>query len=81
VPLPEPLAPLVIVIQVALLVAVHVQPVVVVTPTLPGPPFDGTFADVGEAVKLQPSAWLMVTVCPATVSVPVRAGPVFAATV
>jgi hypothetical protein len=81
VPLPLPLPPLVTVIQVALLVAVHAQPVVVVTDTLAAPPAAVGLADVGDAVKLQPAAWLMVTVCPATVSVPVRAGPVFAATV
>jgi hypothetical protein len=37
-PLPVPLAPLEIVIQVTLLVAVHAQPVTVVTLTEPDPP-------------------------------------------
>ncbi len=48
VPLPEPLLPAVMVIQVALLVAVHEHPVVAETLTLPVPPPDPTEALVGE---------------------------------
>ena len=48
VPLPEPLAPDVIVIQLALLVAVHAHPAPVVTPTMPDPPLAPTFAFFGE---------------------------------
>jgi hypothetical protein len=69
------------VIHVALLVAVHAQPVAVVTLTLAAPPAAVGLAEVGEAVKLHGAACEIVTVFPATVSVPVRAAPVFAATV
>ena len=41
VPLPEPFAPPVMVIQLALLVAVHVHPVDVVTVNEPLPPLEG----------------------------------------
>jgi hypothetical protein len=44
VPLPEPLAPAVTVSQLALLVAVHAQPVPAVTFVLPVPPVAATFA-------------------------------------
>ena len=40
-------------IQPALLVAVHAQPLVVVTDTLPGPPAAATFCDVGDAPNVQ----------------------------
>ena len=79
--MPDPDAPAVIVIHVALLVAVHVQPVAVVTLVLPVVAVDATLAVSGETVKLHGAAWVTVTVCPATVSVPVRAVvPVLAAT-
>jgi hypothetical protein len=76
-------APLVIVIQAALLVAVHAQLDPVVTATLPLVPVDGAFTVVGDTVNEQLSAaWLTVTVWPAIVIVPVRAAPVvLAATV
>jgi len=48
VPLPVPLAPAVIVIQVALLVAVQAQPLLVATLELPLPPQDGNEAPAGE---------------------------------
>jgi hypothetical protein len=50
---------------------------------LPLLPVEGTETLVGETLKLQlAAAWVIVTVCPATVSVPVRATPfVFGATV
>ena len=76
-------APAVIVIQLALLTAVHAQLEPVVTATLPFVPVDGAFTDVGDTLKVQLFApWLTVIVCPATVIVPVRATPVvLAATV
>ena len=50
VPLPLPLAPLVIVSQLALLVAVQPQPLVVVTPTVAAPPLAVGVALVGDTV-------------------------------
>ena len=50
VPLPEPEAPPVTTIQLALLVAVHEQPVGVVTPALPAPAAAATDADVADRV-------------------------------
>jgi len=81
-PEPEPLAPLVIVTQEALLVAVQLHPVAVVTITVPLPPAAGSDWLVGEIVIEQAgAAWVTVNVLPPTVSVPVRGvGPVFAAT-
>ena len=79
--MPLPLPPEVIVIQDAVLAAVHVQPAVVVTPTLPAPPLAGAEALVGEIVNEQGAAWVTVKVFPATVTVPVReVVPVLAAT-
>jgi hypothetical protein len=49
-PEPVPLAPEVTVIHVALLVAVHAQPLVVVTEVVAGPPPAATEADVGDSV-------------------------------
>jgi hypothetical protein len=73
VPLPLPLAPAVTVIHAALLVAVHAQPVVVVTLVLPVPPAATAFSEVADNVKVQGTpACVTVNVCPATVSVPVR---------
>jgi hypothetical protein len=71
------------VIHATLLADVHAQLEPVVTATLPLLPVDGTDTVVGETLKLQLfAAWAIVTVCPATVSVPVRAAPVvLAATV
>jgi hypothetical protein len=80
--MPEPVA-LVTVIQPTLLMAVHVQLVPVVTDNALVLPIDGTVTLVGVTVAGQPVAdWLNVTVCPATVIVPVRVTPVvLAATV
>ena len=50
VPLPEPVAPLVMVIQLAALDAVHAQPVDAVTPTDPVPPFPSNEAVSGETL-------------------------------
>lgn len=67
------MAPLVIVSHAVLLVAAHPHPVVVVTETLAAPPLLPGVALVGDTVKLQEAAaCVIVTVCPATVSVPVR---------
>jgi len=52
VPLPEPLAPLVIVSQLALLAAVHAHPVTVVTAVDPVPPAAGIAWVVGEIEKV-----------------------------
>jgi hypothetical protein len=68
-----PLLPAVILIQVALLVAAQLQPVKVVTLTVPLPPLDVNDWLVGEIVKVQGTPlWFTVKVCPAIVSVPVR---------
>jgi hypothetical protein len=81
--LPVPLAPAVIVIQFALLAAVHAQPLVVVTATLPLEAASGTFWLVG-AIEYEhgaaPAACATVNVSPAIVNVPARAAPVLAAT-
>jgi hypothetical protein len=49
-PLPDPLAPLVTVSQLAPLVAVHVQPVGAVTVTLPPPPAATMLSVVADTV-------------------------------
>ncbi len=69
------------VIHAALLVAVHVQPVAAVTLTLPVLAAEPTLEVSGDTVKLHGAACVIVTVCPATVRVPVCAVvPVLAAT-
>ena len=82
VPLPEPVAPLVTVIQGALLPAVHAQPVATVTLLLPVPPDAVKDWLVGEIDAEQEAAsCVTVNVVPAMVSVPVRLdATVFAAT-
>jgi len=79
-PAPLPLAPAVMVIQESLLVAVHAQPVAVVTLTLPVPLEAEKFWLVGLIVNEQPELCVTVNVWPAIVIVPVRCGPVLAAT-
>ena len=59
-------------IHVALLVAVQPQPVPAVTATLAAPPADVALGFVGDTLKLHAAACVTVTVCPATVIVPVR---------
>ena len=72
-PLPEPLPPESILTQIALLVAFHEQSLVVVTLNSPGPPALLMVWLVGESVYRQAlMSCRTVTVCPATVSVPVR---------
>jgi hypothetical protein len=81
-PLPVPLPPVVIVIQLALLVALQAQPAVDVTATFSPPPAGSNSADVGDTVNAHDPACVSVTVCPATVSVPVLGiDPGFGATV
>ena len=82
VPEPLPLLPLVMEIQEALVVAVQVQPLVVVTAMVPLPPVAGIVWVVGETVKVHAAPSFTVTVWPATVNVPVRGeDDEFAATV
>ena len=72
-PLPEPVAPEVTVIQVALLTAVQLQPVEVVTVVDPVPPAAGTDWVDGEIVKAHPLAsCVRVNVWPPIVAVPLR---------
>ena len=72
-PLPLPVAPLVTVIQLALLAADQAQPDPAVTALLPVPPLAGNDPLVGEALKVHAAAaCVTVNVVPATVSVPVR---------
>jgi hypothetical protein len=74
VPLPEPLAPAVTVIHVALLTVVHAQPVAAVTVAEPVPPPAPIDCEVGEIVGAQDAAAsLTVKVFPPIVSVPLRA--------
>jgi hypothetical protein len=73
VPLPDPLAPLVSVSQLALLVAVQVQPAGAVTVTEPLPPPATMFSVVADSVYVQATpACVTVTLCPATVTVVLR---------
>jgi hypothetical protein len=84
VPFPLPLAPDVIVTQLKVSVAVQPQfvPDVTVTVAVPVPPSEEKVLDVGVTVKLHVPACVTVTVCPATVIVPVRLdADVFAVTV
>jgi hypothetical protein len=71
-PLPDP-PPVTVIHDVALLTAVHVQPVATVTAMLPVEAPDGAVAPVGEIEKVQgAAAWVIVNVCPPTVIEPVR---------
>ena len=69
-----PVPPALPVIHVALLVAVHAQPVPAVTVIVPVTAAEVTFADAGEIVGLQGAAacWVTVNVTAPIVSVPVR---------
>ena len=81
-PPPLPLAPSLMVIQLTLLDAVQVHPGVVVTDTLWSLFFAPTSKLVGVTTYAQTGAASceMVTVCPAMLSVPLRALPVLAST-
>jgi hypothetical protein len=81
VPFPVPVAPDVMVIQAALLLAAHMQPVAVATFTVPEPPLSEMCWLVGEMPYEQARACVTVNAWPAMVSVPVRSAPAFAATV
>jgi hypothetical protein len=72
---PVPGDPAVTVSQgVLLLVAVQPQPAGDVTLMIAGPPLDVSDTDVGEMLEVHATpAWVTVNVCPAIVSVPVRA--------
>jgi hypothetical protein len=81
-PVPVPLAPLMMVAHGALLVADQRHPAVVVTVIASVPPPEPTDppADPSDTShNAVPSACAIVTGCPATVTVPVRAGPRFGA--
>lgn len=78
---PEPEPPSVIVIHGTPLTAAHVHPADVPTETAPTPPSAGIVCEVGLSVNVQPLSCVTVTVRPATVTIPVRAGPVLAAKV
>ena len=79
----EPVAPLVTVIQEALLIADAVHPVSVVSATLPVAPQAETEAELGESAYAHAAAaCVMVSVRPAIVITPVRdVATVLAATV
>ena len=69
--MPEPLLPAVMVIQVALLLAVQLQPTPAVTLTPPLLALDTTDALEDEMEYVQAAAaWLTVKVCPAMVKDP-----------
>jgi hypothetical protein len=70
-------------IQEVVVDAVQLHPAWAVTATLSAPPFPPGVAVVGDTPNVQGApAWVTVTVCPATVNVPVRlVVAVFAATV
>jgi hypothetical protein len=72
VPLPLPEAPVVTVSQLLLLAAVQVHPLVVVIVSVERPPPLGIDGFVGDTVNAHAAASVTVTVCPATVSVPLR---------
>lgn len=67
----------------SLITGVHSHSEAVAMVKLPEPPLAGKFRVVGISVKAQPlpKFWEIVTVCPATVRVPVRAEPVVGETV
>jgi hypothetical protein len=82
VPLPVPLAPEVMVIQFCEGVAVQLQPAEAVTVIeVAGPPAAGTDCDGGAIVVVHVPACVTVCVCVPMLMAPVRAPPVFAATV
>lgn len=64
-----------------MLAAVQPHPLPAVTVTLPLPPDGGTDCESGEMANVQPWPCVIVTICPATVTVPVRVGPLVGSTV
>src|SRR5689334_2544244 len=81
VPTPLPAGPPVMVTHGAREMAAHAQPASAVTAKLLVPPAFPTFCAGGASEYEQPEACVTVKVCPATVSVPDRAGPDDAGTV
>jgi hypothetical protein len=83
-PFPVPAAPEVIDSHDAPLVAVHAHPFATVTandPTAPPlAPIDTVVGFTEDGHVAEAAAWVMVTVCPAIVSVPVREAPLLEAT-
>ena len=80
VPLAVPELPDVMVIQASEVVAVHAQPLGAVTAIgVPAPPAAATAWLVGLSDTAHPLGCVTVTVCPAIMRDPERAGPVFAA--
>ena len=71
-PFPLPEAPEVTVIQDALLVAVHAQPVIAATATEPVAAAAGTVVAPGEIENVQPPACVTANVWPAMLSEPER---------
>jgi hypothetical protein len=84
-PLPVPVTPDVMVSHGTLLLAVHAQPLPAETLTVPLPALASTFWPDAESENVQeapaPAACVTVDETPAIMSAPVRAAPVFAATV
>lgn len=81
-PSPVPENPVSIVIQLAVLAAVHVHGPSTITSRLPRPPFASkSCGDGGAITQLHGDDWLTVSVWPATLSGSERRGPLFAATV
>jgi hypothetical protein len=82
-PLPLPLDPAVMEIQASLAAAVHAQSLDVVTLldefVLPDAPIEKVVGLTAYEQGVAAAPWLTVTVCPATVKVPVRAAPLFVA--
>jgi hypothetical protein len=79
--LPLPLWPSVIVMKPAFDVAVQAHALGAVTLTECVPPSSSKLREDGSIAKVHSPAWFTVSVWPPTDKVPVRAGPVFAATV
>lgn len=80
VPFPVPLPPEVIEIHGTLLAALQPQPAGALTDTEPLPPEGAIDCVSAESANEHPSPCVMLTVCPAIVSVPERGGPVVGAT-
>jgi hypothetical protein len=78
VPLPLPLPPEEIVIHDTADAAVQSHPLLDSTLNVPVPPLSSMFVLLDESANVQPSPWLSVNARPATVKVPLRAGPVAA---
>ena len=78
--MPDPVAPLVIAIHWSVVAAVHAHPVAVTTLNVPVLLPTGADRDVGFSANVHPCPWVTVNVRPAIVIVPVRDGPLAAAT-